>query len=202
MSESQPARAARILLRGVEALVAVALILLMLHTVVNAFLRTFTSTSLTGTLEYVTYWYLPAVALLGFICAQKERSHVEAELIFNRLPRANQLEIQVAGQVLTVLLCVAFAYYGLVEAIENWHIGLIGGVTGVTIWPVTFLVPFAFGVMAVQVVLEVISVLKYRDPAGRPADDAQNPQSSGHATQHNPELVQPSAASKAQEVAT
>lgn len=175
MSTSWTAKGSSLLFRGVEALVAVALVLLMLHTVLNAFLRTFTSTSLTGTLEYVTYWYLPAIALLGFICAQKEHSHIEAALIFSKLPRANQVEIQILGQVLTIALSVAFAYYGLVEAIENWHIGLIGGVTGVTIWPVTFLVPFAFAVMAVQVLLDMLAVIRNSDPAAKAGDTSSQP---------------------------
>lgn len=166
MHDSIAARASFWILRVLEVVVTVTIFVMMVHTVANAILRSTMNSPLTGTHEYVSYWYLPIVALLGFVCAQRGRAHVEARLIFDRFPRRNQVEIQVAGQLITIVLCLGFAYYGWYEAVDAWQVGLVGGVIGLAIWPVTFLVPVAFGILAVQVATEMAIVIKRRDPSG------------------------------------
>lgn len=137
---------------------AVAVVVMMLHIVANALLRSMNNTPLTGTNEYVTYWYMPLVALLGFIVAQREGVHTEASVLFDRLPRRNRIELHIAGLVLTGVICAGFAYFGWREAMHNWELKLTGGVVGVVIWPMTFLIPVTYAVLAVQVVTEAVMV--------------------------------------------
>ncbi|WP_317495153.1 TRAP transporter small permease [Haloechinothrix sp. LS1_15] len=141
-----------------------ALLLLMVHTVANALLRYLAGSPITGTNEYVGYWYLPIVAFLGFYFAQRSGSHIEARLVFDRLPRTNQLELQLAGQVLLIALCVGFAYHGLLEAIEAVQLGLTAGVANIVIWPVLFVVPLGFTLFAARLVIDAIATFRTRDP--------------------------------------
>lgn len=145
--------------RVLMAVGAVAVVVMMLHIVINAVMRSVNDTPLTGTNEYVTYWYMPLVALLGFVVAQRERMHTEASVLFDRLPRRNRTELHVLGLVLTGLMCAGFAFFGWREAVHNWEIGLTGGVVGVVIWPMTFLVPVTYAVLTVQVFMEAVMVM-------------------------------------------
>lgn len=138
---------------------AVAVVAMMLHVVANALLRSVNNAPLTGTNEYVTYWYMPLVALLGFIVAQRDGVHTEASVLFDRLPRRNRTEIRVGGLLLTGLICLGFAWFGGQEAMDSWETKLTGGVVDVVIWPVTFLVPVAYTVLSLQVLTEAVMVV-------------------------------------------
>jgi TRAP-type C4-dicarboxylate transport system permease small subunit len=161
--------------RALEIFAAIAVIVMMLHVVANAMMRTVANSPIDGTNEYVGYWYLPLVAFIGFVIAQRRSEHIEARLIFDRLPKRNQREIAAAGLLLVTVTCAGFAWYGLQEAIENYHLGLTAGVTGVTIWPVTFIVPVSFVLLGMLCAVEAIAdLLGVRDPADHP-DPIDNP---------------------------
>lgn len=148
--------------RVLEWIAAAALIAMMLHIVANALLRSYANSPITGTNEYVGYWYLPLVAFLGFVVAQRRDQHIEARLIFDRLPARNRREFEVLGLALVALTSFGFAWYGGLEAVENFHIGLTGGVTGVVIWPVTFVVPVAFGLLGALTAVRAVAVARGR----------------------------------------
>lgn len=135
---------------------AVAVVVMMLNIVANALMRSLANAPLTSTNEYVTYWYMPLVALLGFVVAQRHRAHTEASVLFDRLPPANRRELRIAGLLITAVVCAGFAYYGWLEAAHSFRIGLTGGVTGVTIWPMVFLVPITYTVLTAQVLTESV----------------------------------------------
>lgn len=139
---------------------AAGVVLMMMHIVANAALRSAGSSALTGTNEYVEYWYMPTVAFLGFIIAMRERSHTEARVLFDWFPRRNQIEIDVFGLVVTAAMCAGFAVYGFQDALHNWEIGLTGGVTGVIIWPVTFLPAITYAVLTVQALIQATVVVR------------------------------------------
>lgn len=144
---------------------ALGIVVMMLHIAVNAALRAFANQPLTGTNEIVTYWYMPLIALFGFVAAQHDGGHTQARMVFDRLPRVNRVELHVAGLVLTGLVCAAFAWFGLLEAIRNFGMRLTGGVTEVTMWPVTFAVPVTYAVLTLQVATE--AALAVRRARGR-----------------------------------
>lgn len=142
---------------------AAAIVVMMIHIVVNALLRSVNNSPLTGTNELVAYWYMPLVGFIGFIVAQRDRSHTEARVLFDRLPTVSRQELHVAGLLLAAAMCAGFAYFGFQEATHNQEIGLTDGVTGVPIWPSTYLVPVTYAVLAVQMLTEM--VLTVRRPA-------------------------------------
>lgn len=156
------------LARGFETVAALAIVMMMLHTVANALLRSVFNAPMSGTIEYVGFWYLPLVAFFGFLAAQQRDGHIEARLLFDRMPRRVQAEMQVAANLLTAGLCFGFAYYGWQEAVHSREIGLTGGVSSVVIWPVLFVVPVVFALLAVFVVVEAVLIACSGDPqAGR-----------------------------------
>lgn len=137
-------------IRTVEIIASACILLLLVHTIANVVTRYFFNSPIPGTNEYGGYWHLPLIAFLGFVCAKTRGQHVEARLIYDRLKPQNQREYQVFSSAITALVCLVFAYYGFAEAVHSMEIGLTGGVTSVIIWPVTFLVPISFAILALQ----------------------------------------------------
>lgn len=147
----------------VEFIAGSALFLLMFHTVVNALSRKVFGFPLPGTTEFVAVWYLPFVAFLGFVLAQRRHQHIEVRLVFDRLPRANQLELQVFSHVVTLAVLLALVWFTWTEARQNFDIGLTTGLmTEVIAWPATFLPPICFAALALQIVLSAIRTLRTR----------------------------------------
>lgn len=147
------------LLKGLDTflltVVALTLIAMMLHTVANAVGRYFFRTPMDGTNEVVAYWYLPVITLGGFIIALLRREHISVSLLTDKLRVQNKKEYLIFTRVLGILLSLALAWYGLLEAISNFQIGMTAGVSSLPIWPITFLVPIVFVTLAVIFVLEI-----------------------------------------------
>jgi TRAP-type C4-dicarboxylate transport system permease small subunit len=93
MFESQAPTAARsgwlrlggVALNAFRAISTIVVFALMLHTLANVALRYVFNSPLGGTLEYVSYWYMPIVAFLGMILAKQARQIIEAPILFDRL---------------------------------------------------------------------------------------------------------------------
>ena len=113
------------------------MLLMMVHIVANAVMRTVGPKPMSGTLELVTYWYMPVVVTFGFFLATARHELIEATMLFDHIPRVNQVEWLIVSKIVLILLCGGFAWFSFQEAQHNFEIKATGGVTGMTIWPVT-----------------------------------------------------------------
>lgn len=152
----------------------VAVLGMMLHTLANAVLRHAADDPIAGTLEYVSGWYMPVAVFLGIYLAQKSGEHIEARLIFDRISGPVRRELLLFGHVLTIVVAAGMAYYGWLEAVEALHLELTLGASGVVIWPVLFIVPFAFVLLVVRLMVDAVVVAKSHglDAQAGPADHA------------------------------
>jgi len=126
------------------------ILVMMLHIVANAFSRTVRDVPLDNTLEITEFQYMPALALMGFVIGEAHRHHIVVDLLYGRWARRLQKGTFVAVSLVTAGLMGSFALYGLDDARHAMEIRQTGGGTSVPIWPVFFLVPITFGVLAVQ----------------------------------------------------
>lgn len=138
----------------------VALVLLMAHTLANALLRTAFSAPLEGTLEVAAFWYMPAIALLGAVVALRRDEHISADLLYRRAPSRVQREYRILGLLLLLVMSVGFTWFGLLEAMKNAEIGRTAGTSDVPIWPPEFLVPVAFGAIVLQIVFDLVRLVR------------------------------------------
>lgn len=151
-SESRFERALDVALKVPASL---AVVVMMLHVSGSALGRTFASRPLGGTLEYTEYWYLPMIAFIGIVIAQRRGEHVEARLLFDRFPGWAQRTVEVLSALLFIALALAFAWYSWDSAADAREIGR-RSVTGVTIWPVMYTVPVTFVLVAVQLGIDLV----------------------------------------------
>lgn len=157
-------RIGQIVDQALAAVAAVVLIAMMLHTVANAVSRRFFSLPLDGTNELVAYWYLPVIALAGFVATHWRREHIRVSLVVDRLPLRNQIEYLVLNRVLGLLVCLGLAWYGLLKALENLEVGLTAGVSSIVVWPVSFVVPVVFVLLGALFVADIVQAVRGRQP--------------------------------------
>ncbi|MCQ9384204.1 TRAP transporter small permease [Brevibacterium moorei] len=144
-----------ILNRILSALTAIAVVAMMLHVIAHALSRFLFSAPLYGTNEIVSFWWLPAIALLGIPAAHLQREHITVTLLTERLGPTSARACQIFAACAGGLLSAGLMVFGLREAIEKMTIGATAGVTEITTWPVYFLVPLVFLVMTLCYVLDV-----------------------------------------------
>ncbi|NUS93681.1 MAG: TRAP transporter small permease [Nocardia sp.] len=144
----------------IEVPAVIVLFVMMLHVTANALLRAFASSPIQNTLEITQYIYLPIIALLGFMAAQARGEHIVADLVTHYFPRRVRRAVLGTGYAAALIVMAGFAWYGLDEALHARDIGQTAGVSTVVSWPVLFLVPIAFGVLAVQLGLAAVRALR------------------------------------------
>jgi TRAP-type C4-dicarboxylate transport system permease small subunit len=124
--------------------------IMMLHVVANALGRAFWNSPLENTLEMTEFWYMPVLGLLGIVVAEARKQHIIVDIVYVYFPRIAQRCIYVVICVVTAVLMAAFAWYGLEAAQYSHEIRRTGGVTGLEIWPVYYLVPVSFLALVIQ----------------------------------------------------
>jgi TRAP-type C4-dicarboxylate transport system permease small subunit len=147
-----------------SAVTSVVLIVMMFHVVANAILRHFFDQPIYGTNEVVAYWYLPAVVLLGIPAAQLRNEQITVTLVVDHINRKAALVFTVFASVLGVLMSLGFAWFGLHEAMEKMSIGATAGVIDVIAWPVYFLVPIVFVLLAVLFLIDIAMTARTGEP--------------------------------------
>ncbi|WP_232483493.1 TRAP transporter small permease [Brevibacterium yomogidense] len=145
-------------------LTAIAVVAMMLHVVLHALMRFFLNSPLYGTNEIVSYWYLPVVALLGIPAAHLQNEHITVVLLVENLSKKIRNIFMVFACFMAALVSIGFMIYGFREAMDKMGMGATAGVTDIITWPVYFLVPLVFFVMAALYILEIIVVFRTGDP--------------------------------------
>ena len=149
--------------RTLSIVTSIALIVMMLHIVLHAVMRGFFQAPITGTNEIVTFYYLPLVALLGIPAAQLKREHITVTLFIDRMGERAAIALTVIACIIGATLSVGFAYFGLLEALGNFASGSTAGVTSIITWPIYFLVPLVFALLAFLYIGRAVALLRGTD---------------------------------------
>lgn len=145
-------------------LAAIATVLMMLHVVAHALMRFFLNSPLYGTNEIVAYWYLPAIALLGIPAAHLQNEQITVTLITEPMGRVYKNILGIFAGVVCVLVSVGFAVYGFREAVDKMEMGATAGVTDIVTWPIYFLVPITFTLLALLNVFDIYLIARTGNP--------------------------------------
>jgi TRAP-type C4-dicarboxylate transport system permease small subunit len=159
-------RVTRLGVAAVEIPAIIIILVMMSHIVAQAIGRKFGFT-IPDTLETVEFWYMPLAAMLGFVSAHLRGENVVTDLLMQHLrPAWAQRALGALFGVACSLMCVGFAYYGWVEALHAHDIDKKGGTSGLVIWPVYFIVPVIFVILAFLHARDVASLLRSQAKSG------------------------------------
>lgn len=159
---------------ALSATTAVVMVVMVLHIVAHALMRHLFNTPLYGTNEIVSYWYLPMVALLGIPAAQLQKEHIAVTLVTEHLGAPTAKVFTIFSDILAGLVCIGFAWFGLQEAIGKAERGSTAGVTDIITYPMYFLVPLVFALLALLYLLDIMIRTRRADvdpKSGEPAAD-------------------------------
>jgi len=136
---------------------AIALVLMMMHVMIEVGLRTLFNKSIPGTEEIVSGYYMVAVVFLPLAYVQLERGHIIIELF--TLKAGPRLKAWIDGCV--SFLCSGalgvFTYATFDKAIEMTSKGEFWiGMIEVVIWPARWALPFGLGIMMLIMFLQGI----------------------------------------------
>jgi len=137
------------------AIAGVATIVMMFHVLANVVARKVFNHPLPATLEITQYWYMPVLAMLGILAAQIAMENLRADILFSRFPPAARVVLAIVTNAIAALVCLAFAWYSLDEAMENARIGQTAGISLLPIWWVGFVVPVTFALLAYVFVAQI-----------------------------------------------
>src|SRR3990170_5864635 len=139
----------RVVDRALSIVAATALLVMMMHVVLHALARFLLNAPISGTNEMVQFWYLPVVALLGIPAAQLQREHITVTLLVDWVSRVPAIAFRLFSAALCLLVSIGFAWFGFDEALQNTRVRSTAGFTDVITWPVYYLVPLVFAVLAI-----------------------------------------------------
>lgn len=142
-----------------------ALVVMMVHIVLNVVLRVAFNRPIYGTFEIVEYWYLPVVALLGLVAAQLMREHIQVTAFTDLLPAGQRKILHGVALALTAALCLVITVMSLQLGIEDAAHRTTAGVTDIPAWPLQLAVPVAFLLLGLLLFAPPVEVAETEEQA-------------------------------------
>ncbi|MDX2484976.1 MAG: TRAP transporter small permease [Pseudodonghicola sp.] len=145
------------LCNALMAIAAAAMILMMLQICADAAMRTIASSSVPGTLEIVSFYYMVSVVFLPLAYIQLHRGHVIIELFTTGLSVRATACLDGLVYTLAGLAMGYFTFAAFNKAIAMTHLGeFVLGVILVFTWPARWLVVAGTGLMSLVYALSAI----------------------------------------------
>jgi TRAP-type C4-dicarboxylate transport system permease small subunit len=143
-------------------LAMVAMVLLMLHVVVDVSGRYVFNHPFPGTLESVTYYYMVMVTALPFAYVTRRQGQIAVEMFTGWLPPRWICFFEAIAGLLTLAYVVVMAWKIGQEAVVMTEIGEVhdAGTMQFVTWPSRWVPPVAFGIMACAVCLRLFEDVK------------------------------------------
>jgi len=132
-----------------------ACLVMMLQVVADVVARTLWNQPLAGTLEMSQHWWMVTIVFTGLGYTQLRRENIRATLITEHLSPAWRRAADLGAGTLLGGFAVAMAYYGWLAAMESLKVRETVVAADLPIWPLAFLVPFGWAVLALQSVATI-----------------------------------------------
>lgn len=134
----------------------VALGALMLHTVVNAIVRSTTGRPVTDTTEMVAGWYMPVAILVAIFISYQANEHTRAGLVFGQLGDRAKRVLLIVATLIQLVLVGGIAAASVPEALRSFQIDEHFGISSVAIWPIKWLIPVTFFLMFLVLIKRLV----------------------------------------------
>jgi TRAP-type C4-dicarboxylate transport system permease small subunit len=141
---------------------AVAIVVLMLHVVVDVTGRYLFNHPFPGTLESVTYYYMVMVVALPFAYVTRSQGQIAVEMFTSWLPERWTHLIDAFAGLLMLIYVGALTWKIGQEAVSMTVLGEVhdAGTMQFITWPSRWIPPIALGVMALAVAVRIVEEVK------------------------------------------
>ncbi|WP_417721111.1 TRAP transporter small permease [Salipiger sp.] len=157
-------KAIDVLTKALAALAGTAVLALMVHVSADVAMRAFFNTPLTGTIIFVSNYYMILAVCLPLALVERNDAQISVDVVTELLPSGPKRHLY--GWTLPISAAVfgivAFASWN--EAVTQWRINkfVIEGGVRFVIWYGYFAVPFGYGMATLWMVLKFIRYLSGR----------------------------------------
>lgn len=151
------------------AIAGVATVTMMLIICADVALRAIGS-NVPGTLEIVSYYLMVMVAFLPIAQIERHDQMISVDSLYSALPRRARLVMSALVAVGLMLTYAGITYVTWLDAMANFNQrSFIYVLTSIMpIWPVYFIVPIAFALAALVMVVRIVDVFKGQLPEESP----------------------------------
>jgi TRAP-type C4-dicarboxylate transport system permease small subunit len=146
--------------RVLSALGMLAVAAMLVHTVVEVVSRTGFNKPMAGTLEIVTFWYLPIIAFVGMWAGFRENEHISVDLLVTRLRPGAQWVMHIFVSTLVLVALGLMVWFTTQQAFTSLRINEYVGIDHVPIWPVRFVVPAALLAFAIALASDTVRIIR------------------------------------------
>lgn len=169
--------------RALLFIAALGLLAMMVHISADIAASLLFNAPIAVTSAIVTQYYMIAVAFLPILAAELRGTHIGITLLTANLPNRVQRRLD------TLVLAVMALVYALLtaqawdQASDKWavHAYMVEQTTRIQVWPSFFMVPLAFGAMAVLLIVKVLLALAGRGAIlEHPLDDSRHGKENDH----------------------
>lgn len=139
----------------------IAAFLMMMHVTADVTGRTVFNRPLEGTTEFVSAYYMVAVAYLPWAWIARNDGHIRVDVFTSFLPPRAIEWIDIGAKILTIAYVSFFVWRATTRAIEQYYAGEVwqAGTKYLAIWPSRWVLPVAGGLMVLYLVLRIAADL-------------------------------------------
>ena len=133
---------------------AVAIVILMIQVILDVGGRYFFNRPIAGTLELVTYWWMPIIVFLSLGWAQRRGEHISVTLLTDTLSERLNRIVWTVGDVFGLIIVgmlTVFAWQGAAKATGVGEAAL--GTAVVLIWPIKIVAVVGLAAYILQLVV-------------------------------------------------
>ncbi|MFD1507103.1 TRAP transporter small permease [Georgenia yuyongxinii] len=134
-----------------------AAVALMLWVVADVTMRYVVNSPIAGTLDYVTYVFMPGMSLFGIVVAQHRKEHIDVPILTSRLPEPLRSIISRLSLTVFLVAALAFMWFGYEAAFERMATGEMTSTGDLNIAPWRWMVPVAMALLVIQLVLDLLA---------------------------------------------
>lgn len=138
---------------------AIACFVLLINVVLDVLGRWLFNHPVNGTIEYVSYWWMPIIVFLAFAAAQLRNEHIQIDYLVDHLPPATRKTVSIFCLSIAIITILALAYYALLDALAAAEVKQAAyGTAEVLIWPIKFVAVAGLILFALQLAASLYRV--------------------------------------------
>ena len=99
-------------------------------------------------------------AFIGLAYTERLGGHIRMEVILGRLKGRTLFALELFGVVLAIVIVAILMWYGFTHFLRAWQIGDTTIDASLPLWPSKLVVPFAFAVLEVRLLIELVGFLR------------------------------------------
>lgn len=99
-------------------------------------------------------------ALLGVPVALRNNHHIQVDIVYDKLPRGAQRVMDIFANLMGVLFCIFFTYYGYVLVAKRYVSGMVSLDVGIPMWIVYLILPISGVMFLLRFIDKFVQVLR------------------------------------------